>query len=1065
MQSATLTTDLLSQGWPPWSVVLVCIMLVAAWWVAHRSLSLLPETRVVSIVAWILRVVIGTACCWFVFQLLSWLVVFQTSWSSWWMALLMAAGVESVLTLYRLERQIVTPRTGSLLAWMRISMVVLVTLMLMQPVLSRDEQKTHERFVAVLLDDSASMHLVDKQLTDSEKLQLVAAFSLEELELPYDIKSLSADLRAVAEQCANEAGVMDSLFSDGSQVDQQRWSIAADALVRVARQARQDVTTQLKRIEELQQGSLSLTSEGTIFANKLREQLRAKVILRMVDLESTLAGDGNPQRLLQEVVGHLKGISDQLRGAVAVSRLLVDQADRSYMLSLPPEQKKQIDELVSQTRAALARGLLSGDGEQRQGVLKRIVEQYTPRLYLYHSNVSLLDVEEWRDSSTEAGEDGSGDPLEDPQRLVTDLAQALAKVKKDIAAGQLAGVLVVGDGRHNATSDVDNVVRRLTAAGVPVSALVVGSERPPVDAALVDVKSTPTVLVDDQFTVDAKVKLTGMKGRSVRVKLVRAGEVVDEELLSVLQQELVQTVRLSDVPTEEGLRVYQVVIEPIQADAVEVEAFNSNNQREVRLSVTDDRTQVLIVEGRPRWEFRYLRNLLAGRDSSVQLQTVLLQPDQLAEVVEVPQVNASVSRADEEVEATLLPVSQEEWFKFDVVVLGDVSPQLLEDDTLEILDRFVTRRGGALVVIAGRNFMPHAFHGTVLADLLPHTFEGNDGPLTPPADEPFSLALTRVGHRHTITRQGESYDENREVWDAVPDLYWRHEILETKGGAEVLAYAVTDEAAQQFVPGEEESPEQAEARQQKKQEYERQNALMTIQKLGAGRVMMLNTDRTWRLRYRTGDRFHHKLWGQILRWAEAEKLQAGTGMVRLGTNKTVYQAGEVLTVTARINDAYAAPIEDSEAMVRVYQEDKLVLSKSLEQLAEGNGMYQATIDNLPGVGEFRIVLDSPEAKRILAGEGVDQVETRISLLPPEIDAQELNETTVDLENLDRWTNLTGGKVYDAGRIANVLDTFGVGTLNYTEKIRSTIWDSWILLTLLVVVVTVEWCVRKRGGLV
>jgi hypothetical protein len=229
--------------------------------------------------------------------------------------------------------------------------------------------------------------------------------------------------------------------------------------------------------------------------------------------------------------------------------------------------------------------------------------------------------------------------------------------------------------------------------------------------------------------------------------------------------------------------------------------------------------------------------------------------------------------------------------------------------------------------------------------------------------------------------------------------------------------------------------------------------------------MMLNTDRTWRLRYRTGDRFHHKLWGQILRWAEAEKLQAGTGMVRLGTNKTVYQAGEVLTVTARINDAYAAPIEDSEAMVRVYQEDKLVLSKSLEQLAEGNGMYQATIDNLPGVGEFRIVLDSPEAKRILAGEGVDQVETRISLLPPEIDAQELNETTVDLENLDRWTNLTGGKVYDAGRIANVLDTFGVGTLNYTEKIRSTIWDSWILLTLLVVVVTVEWCVRKRGGLV
>ena len=72
---------------------------------------------------------------------------------------------------------------------------------------------------------------------------------------------------------------------------------------------------------------------------------------------------------------------------------------------------------------------------------------------------------------------------------------------------------------------------------------------------------------------------------------------------------------------------------------------------------------------------------------------------------------------------------------------------------------------------------------------------------------------------------------------------------------------------------------------------------------------------------------------------------------------------------------------------------------------------------------------------------------------------------MDLERLARWSNLSGCAVYDAARIPNVLDTFGTGTLNYKEEIRRTIWDSWILLTLLIVVVTVEWCVRKRGGLV
>ncbi|MDP7206479.1 MAG: hypothetical protein QGH11_12970, partial [Pirellulaceae bacterium] len=411
------------------------------------------------------------------------------------------------------------------------------------------------------------------------------------------------------------------------------------------------------------------------------------------------------------------------------------------------------------------------------------------------------------------------------------------------------------------------------------------------------------------------------------------------QTLSVVQDELLQTVRLNDVPTEEGLKVYQVVIEPIQADSVENDAFSSNNQREVRVSVTDDRTQVLIVESRPRWEYRYLRTLLAGRDTSVQLQTVLLQPDRLADVVDVPQVAASVSRADEEIEATLLPESQEEWFKFDVVVLGDISPQMLGTETLEILDRFVNRRGGALVVIAGRFFMPHAFEGTVLADLLPHTFEASAEPVTPATDEPYQLALTRVGYRHTIMQQGEDYEENREFWESVPPLYWRHQILATKPAAVVLAYART-EASQELEAAEEESPDQAEQRQARQQQYERDHALVTIQKMGAGRVMMLNTDRTWRLRYRTGDRFHHKLWGQILRWAEAEKLQAGTGLVRLGTNKAVYQVGEPVTVSARITDSYAAPLVDEKAMVRVYQDDKLMLSELLKQVPDSNGMYR-----------------------------------------------------------------------------------------------------------------------------
>ncbi|MFP6649156.1 MAG: hypothetical protein VB817_06830, partial [Pirellulaceae bacterium] len=404
MDSATQATDLFAQGWPLWSVLLVSILLGTAWWAAHHWQDLLPETRVVSVVAWLLRVAIGTGTCWLVFQLLVQVVVFQTAWSLWWMALLMATGVETVFSLYQLERQIVTPRMGNLLAGLRVTMVVLVTLILMQPVLSRTEEKTHERFIAVLLDDSASMYLVDKQLTDSEKLQLVAAFSPEEQELPYDLTSLTAELFAVSDSFANEAGVMDALFADAGEGDQQqRWSVAADDLLRVIQQSRKDVNIQLQRIDDLQKGSLELNPESKVFADRLRKQLRNEVVARMVELESTLGREGNLERLLKEVVGHLTGISDQLRGGIALSRFLIDQVDRSYMASLPEAERKQVDELVSQTRAVLARKLLAG--EEQQGVIDKIAEKYTPRLYLFHSDVSLLDADKWQDSTEEKGGD------------------------------------------------------------------------------------------------------------------------------------------------------------------------------------------------------------------------------------------------------------------------------------------------------------------------------------------------------------------------------------------------------------------------------------------------------------------------------------------------------------------------------------------------------------------------------------------------------------------------------------------------------------------------------------
>ena len=66
-----------------------------------------------------------------------------------------------------------------------------------------------------------------------------------------------------------------------------------------------------------------------------------------------------------------------------------------------------------------------------------------------------------------------------------------------------------------------------------------------------------------------------------------------------------------------------------------------------------------------------------------------------------------------------MPQNAEEWLKFDVIVLSDVGPNLLPGSVQRILANFVEKRGGTLIVVAGPEFMPRAYLGSALADLLP----------------------------------------------------------------------------------------------------------------------------------------------------------------------------------------------------------------------------------------------------------------------------------------------------------------------------------------------------------
>ncbi|MDB4041766.1 hypothetical protein N9497_04230, partial [Akkermansiaceae bacterium] len=364
----------------------------------------------------------------------------------------------------------------------------------------------------------------------------------------------------------------------------------------------------------------------------------------------------------------------------------------------------------------------------------------------------------------------------------TDIAGALDEVMEQVPPDQLAGVVLLSDGRHNRPGSVEDAARRYGILDAPIAVIPSGSETPPKDAAIVSVRAPDSVYLGDRVRMAAKLKFDGYRGQRAKVTLFSGDEEIESREVAIPQDHHREEVRFRHVPDEGGIGDYRIVLSDL-AD----ERFDNNNEWSFKTVVTDARTNVLIIEGAPRWEFRYLRNLFYGRDQSIHLQSVLLEPDRIVGQ-EIKKVPASASRPFGDSEATALPESEEEWRKFDVIIIGDLEAGALSNEEWEILQRCVVDRAALLVIIAGPRAMPHAFSGAAATALIPVDYEVSRRTYFG-GKEKFKIALTNAGRSHPIAAQVEGQVRNEQVWAEFPELRWRHPITGVKEGAEVLLYA------------------------------------------------------------------------------------------------------------------------------------------------------------------------------------------------------------------------------------------------------------------------------------
>ena len=262
------------------------------------------------------------------------------------------------------------------------------------------------------------------------------------------------------------------------------------------------------------------------------------------------------------------------------------------------------------------------------------------------------------------------------------------------------------------------------------------------------------------------------------------------------------------------------------ADCTAEEATLANNRRLVAVDRGGGPYRILYVSGRPNWEFKFLRRALADDD---QLDLVGLlriakrepkfsfrrrgdQPtNQLFEGFENPDGDAA-ENYDEPVLVRLgtedenelrdgFPKTADELYRYDALVLDDVEAAFFTQDQLTLIDDFVSRRGGGLLMLGGaESFLGGEYRRTPVANALPVYLDPLDGPSSPPTatspeDVPrFRLALTREGWLEPWVRLRKTEPEDRERLAKMPPFQTVNAVGRLKPGATVLAECWTTRA-------------------------------------------------------------------------------------------------------------------------------------------------------------------------------------------------------------------------------------------------------------------------------
>lgn len=591
----------------------------------------------------------------------------------------------------------------------------------------------------------------------------------------------------------------------------------------------------------------------------------------------------------------------------------------------------------------------------------------------------------------------------------TDLGRGIGGAL-DQRATPLAGLIVVSDGRSTASAKLGEIALRARGRGLPIHTIALGTSWGSRDLLLTAMPRQVTGFKGQPVKVSAQVENRGLGPVKPAVILIGPDgkEVARKDVAIADGARQTVTFDLAEVPEGGGDYI-------LRTAAWEGEHIPANNSDTVRVNILISKTRVLLLEGSPYWDSKFLAQLLR-QQSAVDILTVHRLNEERYFRVELKGAEPLQSPD------TVFPASAEELSRYDLIVFGKGADGFLTPERITALQGFVRDQGGAVLFARGK---PYGGRFPAIESMEPMEWAESYGEgyrFTPLADtntDLFGAALPAADDR---------------VWSTLPTLEGVHGVVRLKPFARVLAEGAT-EGKQTRIP------------------------MLVVRRYGRGMVAGVNADGLWRWDFRPEIReqggLYQQFWAQLMQWcATYSEFRPGQDYaVRL--NQAATELGQ--PVRAVISYRGASTPEPKPAL-KIFQNGKPVADSAATPLPGGEGGREwAAVVNPESAGRFEVrVVDQSRP-------GKEEGSAILSVLAPPKESDDLRPDTESLATLARES---GGKTFAPEQAAELMEA--LWKKDESAARNKPQWESawtkgWIAL-LIALIFGSEWWVRRREGL-